>query len=29
MRSMQVTERITADEYLAFEGERRTLAGRR
>ncbi len=24
MRSMQVTERITAEEYLAFEGERRT-----
>ena len=24
MRSMQVTDRITADEYLAHEGERRT-----
>ncbi len=24
MRSMQVTDRITADEYLAYEGERRT-----
>lgn len=24
MRSMQVTDRITADVYLAFEGERRT-----
>ena len=24
MRSMQVTERITAEEYLAIEGERRT-----
>jgi Uma2 family endonuclease len=24
MRSMQVTERVTAEEYLAFEGERRT-----
>jgi Uma2 family endonuclease len=24
MKSMQVTDRITAEEYLAFEGERRT-----
>ena len=24
MRSMQVTDRVTAEEYLAFEGERRT-----